>query len=48
MNLLLHGVGPTHEEAAPPIVEDDSLRAALEEFEAIWSDLSPEAEPTPA
>jgi type I restriction enzyme M protein len=27
MNLLLHGVGPTQEEAPPPVVEDDSLRA---------------------
>jgi type I restriction enzyme M protein len=26
MNLLLHGVGPTLEEAAPPVREDDSLR----------------------
>jgi type I restriction enzyme M protein len=27
MNLLLHGVGPTHDEAAPPVHEDDALRA---------------------
>lgn len=28
MNLILHGVGPTGEEAEPPIRTDDSLRAA--------------------
>jgi type I restriction enzyme M protein len=27
MNLLLHGIGPTAEEAEPPVVTDDSLRA---------------------
>src|SRR5206468_1080624 len=27
MNLLLHGIGPTGDEGAPPIVTDDSLRA---------------------
>jgi type I restriction-modification system DNA methylase subunit len=47
---LLHGIGPTHEEAglddpdaiAAEIVED--LRAALEEFEAIAGELAPGAE----
>jgi len=27
MNLLLHGIGPTADEAAPPVMTDDSLRA---------------------
>ena len=27
MTLLLHGVGPSQDEAPPPVVEDDSLRA---------------------
>jgi type I restriction enzyme M protein len=27
MNLLLHGIGPSQDEAPPPVVEDDSLRA---------------------
>ena len=27
MNLLLHGIGPTGDEAAPPVMTDDSLRS---------------------
>ena len=27
MNLLLHGIGPTGDEAEPPVKTDDSLRS---------------------